>query len=1054
VIRLRSRFTGRDALLREIEREFDDVLAGRPRVAIVSGEAGVGKSRIVRELGERLSRTATGVTARAEATGTPGLASVQRLVDVLVRQRSRSGRDFGYSAYAPERLDGPMLDVPSESDVLSTAIGNILDLIGDEPHLLIIEDLHWCEPVVIRFIEQFCAELADSSNFTPILLVMTCRRYPESATVEDLIRHLRPLIAPLEVNVRPLDEHETEELVRSYGVVEPMRDLIHHLAAANGNPFTINEAMHEYVRCGALAAVDGDSHGVLRVVQPLPTLRAATSTDRFIENRLGRLPRPSRRLIDVLSALGGSLPVDDYRTLVDLPDDICEAAMEEAVEDGLLAIDDGVVRFGHDLIADAASRLLGPGHGTTLRVEVLGRLMSINDPPAGVVGRLILNLPEVRPTESMMDALAAAGRQAAANAAWDDAIGLFRRYLDEAAILPASGEVLAARLGLARCLDRGLRFSEARVEYQTLASEAETAGDLDTWAAAAGELMSGVAVRGDRPDPTGVDGVLSVVADQRPDLQALLLTKQSIALATAGALERAVQLSDQATHIAAGLSNVALQLEILDTIGMSELALMQTAAARRRFETLLATARPVLDRTRPAWAHSRLALIAWMEGNFEEAEMYVSEAHAQFVRGRHRFGQSLAVSIQAGLAAARGDLDLAAERADRALWLDQVSRHHFAPMILLPAMTYASVLRGDSAATENFANRWAGSRIPGSHFALALAEHWSGATPSLSNEQRSRLRRSLVRKPDSVVTHADIGLALEIIGAVEVDGEFAEAAGIACDHIAGLHDRVLFSPLHPFSAARLVGSAFARAGSETEALRWLRRSLEMCAESSTIPELMRTHLALAGLEADVADSHASTAAELATQIGARFGAHSSTGEQVLGSAQQELVVMVTDLVGSTGVSVRDGDEAYVALVERHHRLVRAALLANGGTEFSTSGDGIYAWFSEPMAAVRCASDVQRSFRGDVTSPTASAVKVALVCGRPIVRRGHVYGAAVNLAARLVGLAKPGQIVVNELVKVRIRSDRSRLLGQYTLKGFDGPVAVYTLPIGEHSSRID
>ena len=56
------------------------------------------------------------------------------------------------------------------------------------------------------------------------------------------------------------------------------------------------------------------------------------------------------------------------------------------------------------------------------------------------------------------------------------------------------------------------------------------------------------------------------------------------------------------------------------------------------------------------------------------------------------------------------------------------------------------------------------------------------------------------------------------------------------------------------------------------------------------------------------------------------------------------VVMLTDIVGSTKVSVELGDEKYVELVSAHHALVRRSLAATRGTEFGDTGDGLWSWF--------------------------------------------------------------------------------------------------------------
>ncbi len=65
-------------------------------------------------------------------------------------------------------------------------------------------------------------------------------------------------------------------------------------------------------------------------------------------------------------------------------------------------------------------------------------------------------------------------------------------------------------------------------------------------------------------------------------------------------------------------------------------------------------------------------------------------------------------------------------------------------------------------------------------------------------------------------------------------------------------------------------------------------------------------------------------------------------------------VLFTDIVGSTEVAARLGDRAYGALLARHHALIRDALRTHAGREVDTAGDGLFATFGRPTAALACA----------------------------------------------------------------------------------------------------
>ncbi|MGO9180178.1 MAG: adenylate/guanylate cyclase domain-containing protein, partial [Candidatus Limnocylindrales bacterium] len=73
-----------------------------------------------------------------------------------------------------------------------------------------------------------------------------------------------------------------------------------------------------------------------------------------------------------------------------------------------------------------------------------------------------------------------------------------------------------------------------------------------------------------------------------------------------------------------------------------------------------------------------------------------------------------------------------------------------------------------------------------------------------------------------------------------------------------------------------------------------------------------------------------------------------------GGARDLRTVLFTDIVGSTEVAARLGDRAYGALLARHHALIRDALRTHAGREVDTAGDGFFATFGRPTAALACA----------------------------------------------------------------------------------------------------
>jgi hypothetical protein len=112
--------------------------------------------------------------------------------------------------------------------------------------------------------------------------------------------------------------------------------------------------------------------------------------------------------------------------------------------------------------------------------------------------------------------------------------------------------------------------------------------------------------------------------------------------------------------------------------------------------------------------------------------------------------------------------------------------------------------------------------------------------------------------------------------------------------------------------------------------------------------------------------------------------------------------LFTDIVGSTELTQRLGDDASFQLVAVHDRIVRDALAANGGREVKHTGDGIMAVFVSAAFAIRAAIDMQRAFVNE-----AFDIRIGLAAGEPVERQGDFFwcGGAARGALVRAGRAR-------------------------------------------------
>jgi len=156
-------------------------------------------------------------------------------------------------------------------------------------------------------------------------------------------------------------------------------------------------------------------------------------------------------------------------------------------------------------------------------------------------------------------------------------------------------------------------------------------------------------------------------------------------------------------------------------------------------------------------------------------------------------------------------------------------------------------------------------------------------------------------------------------------------------------------------------------------------------------------------------------------------------------------IMFTDIVGSTEMTARLGDFAALELVQIHDRLVRLSLERFVGREIKHTGDGMMASFACVANAVRAAADIQRRFADfNANAVEPLRVRVGVHAGEPVEHHQDLFGATVQMAARLCNEAQADEIAVSGLVRELCQLEPSRFeaLGERRLKGFAEAVALF------------
>jgi pimeloyl-ACP methyl ester carboxylesterase len=122
-------------------------------------------------------------------------------------------------------------------------------------------------------------------------------------------------------------------------------------------------------------------------------------------------------------------------------------------------------------------------------------------------------------------------------------------------------------------------------------------------------------------------------------------------------------------------------------------------------------------------------------------------------------------------------------------------------------------------------------------------------------------------------------------------------------------------------------------------------------------------------------------------------------------------VLFVDVAGSTALAARVGDAAWAATRSMFLGAARRELTRYAGTEVDVAGDGLFATFTGPARAIRCAMGIREAATG-----VGLAVRAGVHAGEVERREGGVSGLAVHIGARVMAEAEPGEVLVSGTVR--------------------------------------
>ena len=448
---------GRGRELATLRAALEGVAATGGRVIAVTGDAGVGKSRLVAELAAEVGRSgARVVVGRAYESGRViplGLwadalrrAGIAADADVLSALAPACRRQI--ARLVPELGDAESRSPDGEHDSLALfeGVAALIFALAPARLLLVLEDLHWADDMSLRLLSFVARRVGPR----PILLVLTVRadELDVASSAHRVLDDLDPDVATFPLNLTPLARPDTLELVR---VLAAGRDAarVQRLgeriwSTSGGLPFVIVETLRELPPDAEI-----DSPTAVALPQRVRGL---------VERRFHRLGAAAQQLVATAAVIGRDFSYALLRHASGLGDDEAVAALEELVRHRVVHAVGERFEFTHDHLREVARAALLTPRRTLLHrrvAEALERL-SVDESPDRRAA-LADHYAEAEVWDRAARCLYDAAEAAHERTAYRDGAALLARALDALARLPRTRPValleVDVRLRLFRCLN-------------------------------------------------------------------------------------------------------------------------------------------------------------------------------------------------------------------------------------------------------------------------------------------------------------------------------------------------------------------------------------------------------------------------------------------------------------------------------------------------------------------------------------------------------------------------------------------------------------------------
>lgn len=487
-------FVGRQAEREKVEHAWRAVVDGERRVVLVTGEPGIGKTRLAAEVATWVAADEGLVLSGRCDQG--ALVPFQPFVEALRQHAPDATQESVERALAlggPALLRlvpelAPLARAASRVDDLepdrATLFQSLVSLLGDaaarQPLMLVLDDLHWADDATLLLLRHVLRAPASR-----LAIVATFRQTEASDALAEHLALLRREVEVVAVPLEGLTEAEVAQFVRFAppGGDDRLARLVHH--ATGGNPFFVEQVLHDL-------RVEGTN----TQAEELPFPVAAREV---IERRLSRLSPMTNRVLETAAIAGPEFDVTLLSAVVGSEDEVV-ASLEDAVGALLVAESPDVAdryRFSHALVGAALTKRLSASRQLRLHRDIADVLERFEEGAPGTqVSQVAHHLVEAGSSvdvDRVVRACAMAARWDLDRFAYEDAIRHFERarVAFERKGSPDPQERAELLLGLGRAQALAGRTVDSKSTVMEVAELARRLGSTRLLAQAAVGLATG-----------------------------------------------------------------------------------------------------------------------------------------------------------------------------------------------------------------------------------------------------------------------------------------------------------------------------------------------------------------------------------------------------------------------------------------------------------------------------------------------------------------------------------------------------------------------------------